>query len=118
MSSEIISYVLTSWEVLKPSKKWINGTRLSSVAEWAMRAISWASCALLEQSIAKPVWRHAITSVWSPKIERPWLASARAETCITKLISSPEILYIFGIISKRPCEAVKVVISVPVCNAP
>ena len=110
--------MFTSWEVLNPSKKWRKGTRLSSVAEWAMSAMSCASWTLLEQSMANPVWRHAITSVWSPKIESPWLATARAETCITKLVSSPAILYMFGTISRSPCEAVKVVISVPVCRAP
>lgn len=109
---------MTSWEVLKPSKKWRKGTRLSRVAEWATSAMSCASCALLEHSIAKPVWRQAITSVWSPKIESPWPAMARAETCITKLMSSPAILYMLGTISRRPWDAVKVVISVPVCNAP
>ena len=35
-----------------------------------------------------------------------------------KLVSSPAILYMLGIMSKRPCEAVKVVTSVPVCRPP
>ena len=33
-------------------------------------------------------------------------------------VSSPAILYMFGIISSRPCEAVKVVPSAPACSAP
>src|SRR5262245_41107454 len=32
--------------------------------------------------------------------------------------SSPAILYMFGIMRSRPCEAVKVVESAPACNAP
>ena len=43
---------------------------------------------------------------------------ARAATWITAGVSSPAILYMFGSISSRPCEAVKVVPSAPVCNAP
>ncbi len=33
-------------------------------------------------------------------------------------VSSPAILYMLGIISSRPCEAVKVVASAPVWRAP
>ena len=32
--------------------------------------------------------------------------------------NSPAILYMLGIISRRPCEAVKVVVRAPVANAP
>ena len=42
----------------------------------------------------------------------------RADTWITAGESSPAILNMFGIISSRPCEAVKVVVSAPVCSAP
>ena len=35
---------------------------------------------------------------------------ARAATWKTVLVSSPAILYMFGIISSKPCEAVKVVV--------
>ena len=52
--------------------------------------------------MAKPVWRQAMTSEWSPKIFSECAASARAETCMTMGRSSPEILYMLGIISKRP----------------
>ena len=69
-------------------------------------------------SSAKPVWRTAITSEWSPKIDSPCAASDRAATCITAEVSSPAILYMFGIISSRPCEAVNVVASAPPCSAP
>ena len=98
----MVSYVFISCDVLKPSKKCINGTLACSVAAWAIKAMSCASCALFEQSMAKPVWRHAITSVWSPKMESAWWASARALTCITKLVNSPAILYMLGIINNKP----------------
>ena len=52
----------TSCEVRKPSKKWRMGTRVFSVAAWAMAAKSWASCAEFEQSRVKPVVRAVITS--------------------------------------------------------
>ena len=68
--------------------------------------------------MAKPVARHAITSEWSPKIESACVAMVRAATCMQKGVSSPAILYMFGIISRRPCEAVKVVASAPACRAP
>ena len=76
------------------------------------------SCALLEQSIAHPVARQAMTSSWSPKIERAWVAMARAAMWNTVEVSSPAILYMLGIMSRRPWEAVKVVVSAPVVRAP
>ena len=45
-------------------------------------------------------------------------ASERAETWNTEGQSSPAILYMFGIISRRPCDAVKVVVSEPVVSEP
>ena len=96
----------------------MNGMRASSVAAWAMRAKSCASCTELEASSAKPVARVAITSEWSPNMDRPWAASERAETWKTVEVSSPAILYIFGIIRSKPCEAVKVVVNAPACSAP
>ncbi len=62
--------------------------------------------------------RAAITSEWSPKIERAWVASARAATWMTAGVSSPAILNMSGIISSSPCDAVKVVASAPVWSAP
>jgi len=59
-----------------------------------------------------------MTSVWSPKIDRPWVASARAATWNTVAVSSPAILNMLGIISSRPCDAVKVVVIAPDCSAP
>ena len=108
----------TSWEVRKPSKKLMKGTRLSSVAAWQMAAMSGASCVEAPHSMAKPVERQDITSLWSPKMERPWAARARAAMWKTQGISSPAILYMFGIINSRPWEAVKVVAKEPVCRAP
>ena len=59
-----------------------------------------------------------MTSEWSPKIERAWAAIERAATWNTVLVSSPAILNILGIMSSRPCEAVKVVVRAPVWRAP
>ena len=99
-------------------KTWRNGTFDSSVAACATIAMSCDSWTEFEQSIAKPVWRHAITSPWSPKMQREFDARERAETWNTVGASSPAILYMFGIISRRPCDAVKVVVSEPVVSEP
>ena len=77
-----------------------------------------ASWTLFEASRANPVARAAMTSEWSPKMLSPWAARARAVTWKTVGVSSPAILYMFGIISKRPCEAVKVVVKAPVVREP
>ena len=47
-----------------------------------------------------------------------WVATVRAATWMTAGVSSPAILYIFGIISSKPCDAVKVVPNVPLVTAP
>ena len=78
-------------------------------ARWATRARSATSWTELAASMAKPVERQAMTSWWSPKMERAWPARARAETWKTVGISSPAILYMLGIMRSRPWEAVKVV---------
>ena len=62
--------------------------------------------------------RACITSLWSPKIDSAWVATVRAATWMTAGVSSPAILNMFGIISSRPWEAVKVVASDPFCSAP
>lgn len=49
---------------------------------------------------------------------KPCVASERAATWKTVEVSSPAILYMFGIISSRPWEAVKVVHMAPACSAP
>jgi hypothetical protein len=46
------------------------------------------------------------------------VATARAATWNTVGVSSPAILNMFGIISSRPCEAVKVVVSDPAWSEP
>ncbi len=51
-------------------------------------------------------------------MDSPCAASDRAATWITAGVSSPAILYMFGIISSRPWDAVKVVASAPLCSAP
>ncbi len=76
------------------------------------------SCTLAEKSIAKPVCRAAMTSLWSPKIESACVATVRAAMWNTVLVSSPAILYMFGIMSRRPWLAVKVVVKAPACSAP
>ena len=110
--------MFTSWLVRNPSKKCRNGTRDASVAACATSARSCASCTEPEESSAKPVPRTAITSVWSPKIDSAWVASARAATWNTVAVSSPAILYMFGSMSMSPCEAVNVVVMAPDCSAP
>ena len=59
-----------------------------------------------------------MTSEWSPKIDSACVASALAATCMVNGVSSPAILYMLGIISSRPWEAVNVVASAPACSAP
>ncbi|GBC79363.1 hypothetical protein HRbin09_00579 [bacterium HR09] len=51
-------------------------------------------------------------------MDSAWVATVRAVTCMAKEVSSPAILYMLGIISKSPCEAVKVVVREPACRAP
>ena len=101
--------MLISCEVRKPSKKCRNGTRARSVAAWATSAKSCASWTEPAASIAQPVVRACITSLWSPKIDSAWVAIVRAATWMTAGVSSPAILNMFGIISSRPCDAVNVV---------
>ena len=81
--SEQTAILSISWEVRNPSKKCTNGTLERRVAAWATRAKSWASCTEDAASIAQPVERIAMTSLWSPKIERAWVATVRAATWIT-----------------------------------
>ena len=54
--------------------------RDSSVAAWVIAAMSPASWTEAEASIANPVARVAMTSLWSPKIDSACVASARAAT--------------------------------------
>ena len=117
-SSLSSSIFASSCEVRKPSKKCRKGTRDSRVAACAIAARSWASCTEFEQRSAKPVCRQAITSEWSPNIERAWVANVRAVTCMVKGDSSPAILYMLGIMRSRPWEAVNVVASAPAWRAP
>jgi hypothetical protein len=117
-SSDSTLILSISCDVRKPSKKCRNGTRVRSVAACATSAKSWASCTELAASIAHPVVRAAITSLWSPKIDSAWVATERAATWITAGLSSPAILNMLGSISSSPCEAVKVVPSAPFWTAP
>jgi len=119
MASSLIASILEiSCDVRKPSKKCRNGIRLRSVEACATIAMSCASCTPDEARRAKPVWRADITSEWSPKMLRACVASVRAATCMTVGVSSPAILYMLGIISRRPCDAVNVVHNAPAWRAP
>ncbi len=95
-----------SWEVLNPSKKWIKGSLALMAERWAAQARSITSWILDETSMGAPVWRQAITSWWSPNIDRAWVAMALAETCNAPGRSSPTILYMLGIIKRIPWDAV------------
>ena len=117
-ASSMSSIFWISCEVRKPSKKCRNGTRAFRATRCATPARSITSCTDDVASMAKPVWRVAMTSWWSPKIDSDCAARARAETWKTPGSSSPEILYIFGIISSRPCDAVNVEVSAPLCSDP
>jgi hypothetical protein len=59
---EINLTLLTSCDVLNPSKKWSMGRRASMVARCATSAWSMAIWVDSETSMAHPVWRVAITS--------------------------------------------------------
>src|SRR2546422_3005669 len=83
-----------------------------------MSARSMASCTEFEHNMAQPVVRQNMTSLWSPKIDKACVATVRAETWNVAGVNSPAILFMFGIISNKPCDAVNVVASDPVCNAP
>ncbi len=117
-SYSIPSILSISWLVRKPSKKCRNGTFALSVERCATSARSIASWTELDASMAKPVWRHAITSEWSPNMLSACAASARALTWKTVGKSSPDILYILGIMSSKPWLAVYVVVSAPAASEP
>ena len=110
--------MFSSCDVRNPSKKKITGTRDSSVATCATSARSCDSCTEVAASIANPTMRALITSEWSPKIESACVAIARAATWNTHGVSSPAILYMLGSISRKPCDAVNVVVSAPLWSAP
>ncbi len=76
--------------------------RARRVATWAITAMSCASCTEADESIAHPVVRACMTSLWSPKIESACVATERAATWMTAGVSSPAILNMLGIMSRRP----------------
>ena len=96
----------------------MNGTFDFRVARCATNPRSSTSCTEADARRANPVWRVAMTSEWSPKMERACPARARAETWKTVGKSSPAILYMFGIINRSPCEAVNVVVNAPAASDP
>ncbi len=117
-SSSRTAILLISCDVRKPSKKCRNGTRARRVEAWATSAKSCASWTELAASIAQPVVRACITSLWSPKIDRAWVATVRAATWMTAGVSSPQTLNMLGTMSRSPCDAVNVVASAPFWRAP
>ena len=118
VSSSIRAILATSCEVRNPSKKCRKGMRASRVDAWAIRPKSITSCTDPAARKAKPVARADITSEWSPKIDSAWVAKVRAVMLNTVEVSSPAILYMLGILSKRPWEAVNVVVRAPACSEP
>ena len=55
-------------------------TRPLMAARWATAPRSMTSWGLDSHSMAKPVWRQAMTSEWSPKMFSAWVATVRADT--------------------------------------
>jgi hypothetical protein len=94
------------------------GTVVDALRGLATAAKSWASCPLPAASMTQPVVRACMTSELSPKIDRAWVATVRAATCIVHAVSSPAILNMFGTISNRPWDAVNVVAKARFCTAP
>jgi len=76
------------------------------------------SWTLPEHSRARPAPRTLMTSEWSPKMDRAWVATVRAATWKTTGASSPPTLNMTGIMSRRPWLEVKVVARAPVETAP
>ena len=81
-----------SWEVRNPSKKWMTPMLAWMADRWATGARSMTSWGLPEASMAMPVPRQAITSWWSPKMDRAWVVRVRAATWNTPGSPSPAIL--------------------------
>jgi hypothetical protein len=94
--------LFTSWEVRKPSKKWIKGTRHCRVTLWATKAKSCASCTEPEAEHGKAgaARRHHVLMI--AKDRQPLRREERAATWNTAAVSSPAILYMLGSISIRP----------------
>jgi len=63
--------------------------------------------------MAKAVVRQNITSEWSPKNREGGGRLGAGADVNAVGVSSPAILFMFGIISSRPCDAVKSVIGPP-----
>jgi hypothetical protein len=68
------------------------------------------SCTLFEASMAQPVWRQAMTVlVVAEDGKRDRRRDGAGGDCVkTVLVSSPRSCTMFGIIRRRPCDAVKV----------
>jgi len=71
-----------------------------------------------EHICAKPVWRVAITSLWSPKIESACAASDRALSETPWPSARPRSCTCWGSSTASPGWPVNVVVSAPVCAAP
>jgi hypothetical protein len=110
--------VLTSCEVRKPSKKWTNGTRVRSVAAWAIER---HVVGLLHRA-PRPAGRTPVPHrhhVGMVAEDRQPLRGQRAGRDMEHRRGqfTGDLVHV-GSISIRPCEAVKVVVSAPACRAP
>ena len=76
------------------------------------------SCTLPLESMAQPVARQAITSLWSPKMLMAWVPTVRLATWSTAGSREPAIRYITGIISISPWAEVKLTPRDPASQAP
>jgi len=80
---------------------------------WQAKPISITSCTLAQNIIPNPVCLAAITSEWSPWMDKDYLVMALAAMWKTVGISSPAIKYMFGIFKSKPWDDVKVVVKEP-----
>ena len=79
ISSSVMMFIFCiSCDVRNPSKKWTTGKEVLRARMCAMSAKSCASCTEFEHKSIAPVCRTAITSLWSPNMERAWVATVRA----------------------------------------
>ena len=119
-SSASCSIFATSCEVRKPSKKWRNGTRERERRRLRDQRRGPAPPA------TEPEREHREAGLRGRPSRRSGRRRSRARAsracaprrACTNGVSSPAILYMFGIMRSRPCDAVNVVASAPAWSAP
>ena len=119
VSSLSNSILEISCEVRKPSKKCRKGNaRFEGGGMGNQRHV----VTFLDRSRRRVTQNLSGAPPSRPSGHRKWIRLAplsdRAAIWKTVGVSSPAILYIFGSINNNPCEAVKVVVNEPTCNAP